>query len=66
MKVLPVEGRLARDPVSRKELGKEGLEVSDSDSYWLRRLMDGDVKVEGPNPLEPEKTAEQPAPKEQE
>lgn len=58
MRVLPVEGRTVRDPVSRAVLEEKGLEVSEHDSYWLRRLTDGDVRVEGENPLEAGQTKE--------
>jgi len=47
MKVKPVEGRAVRDPLSLALLPDEGREVSDDDPFWLRRVRDGDVTVEG-------------------
>ncbi|MDR1311925.1 MAG: DUF2635 domain-containing protein [Burkholderiaceae bacterium] len=44
MKVYPVKGRLVRDPITGREFNNTGgLEVSDTDPFWLRRLADGDV-----------------------
>ncbi len=47
MKIYPVEGRLIRDPVTGREI-TEGTVVPDNDSFWLRRLADGDVTSEAP------------------
>lgn len=43
--VRPAAGRVVRDPVTREALPEGGLEVP-RNSYWLRRLRDGDV-IEG-------------------
>jgi hypothetical protein len=44
MKVYPVDGRLVRDPATGRELtDPKGIDVSDSDPFWLRRVSDGDV-----------------------
>lgn len=42
MRIYPVEGRLVRDPVTGRDV--EGpTEVPEDDSFWIRRLADGDV-----------------------
>jgi hypothetical protein len=46
------------DPVSRQPIPESGFTVSDTDTYWARRLADGDVV-----PVVPEKPAAKPAPK---
>lgn len=48
--VKPAEGRNVRDPVTRKHIPAEGVEVP-NDPFWRRRLRDGDV-VEAPRPAE--------------
>jgi hypothetical protein len=48
MMVYPVEGRAVRDPRNFQLLPAEGREVPDGDSFWLRRLRDGDVTNEAP------------------
>ncbi len=60
MKVYPVPGRTVRDPVSGVELGTAGLDVDDTDAFWLRRLADVDATKEAPSTaqaVEPEKSA---------
>jgi len=47
MKVKPAEGRAVRDPRSMALLSEEGREVPDGDTFWQRRVRDGDVTVEG-------------------
>ena len=47
MKVKPAEGRAVRDPRSMALLSEEGREVPDDDTFWQRRVRDGDVTVEG-------------------
>ncbi len=42
MKIQPVPGRLVRDPVTGREV-TDVTEVPDNDTFWLRRLADGDV-----------------------
>ncbi|MBA1445879.1 MAG: DUF2635 domain-containing protein [Chromatiales bacterium] len=44
----PADGRLVRDPVTSKHLASNG-EDKPRNSYWLRRLKDGDV-VEAKRP----------------
>lgn len=44
MKIYPVSGRLVRDPVTGREItDPDGVMVPDDDSFWIRRLSDGDV-----------------------
>lgn len=40
--VIPAEGRLVRNPATRKNLPPEGAQVN-LDTYWIRRIEDGDV-----------------------
>lgn len=54
MKVTPAPGRAVRDPRNKQLLPERGREVPDHDPFWVRRVRDGDVIVEG---------AEQPPPK---
>lgn len=61
MKVKPAKGMLVRDPYTRVPLPPEGRNVPEN-SYWLRRVMFGDVVKIG----EPEaevKPATKPKPK---
>jgi len=53
MKVYPVEGRSVRDPRNFQLLPAEGREVPDGDSFWARRLRDGDVTTDAPAPPDP-------------
>lgn len=48
MFVKPAPGLKVRDPQSKRHLPEEGAEVPDSDSYWVRRLIDGDVVKAAP------------------
>lgn len=36
-------GLKIRDPHSKLPIPAEGIEVSETDTYWARRLADGDV-----------------------
>ena len=47
MWVKPAPGRTVRDPTSMAKLPDEGREVKDGDLFWVRRIRDGDVTVEG-------------------
>ena len=47
MKIIPVTGRLVRDPITGREV-TEPTEVLDNDPFWLRRLSDGDVALDAP------------------
>lgn len=42
--IKPADNRLVRDPVSGAPLRADG-EAKPKNSYWLRRLKDGDVVV---------------------
>ena len=44
MKIYPVPGRLVRDPVTGREV-TAATEVHDHDTFWIRRLADGDVSL---------------------
>lgn len=43
IKVKPVQGAVVRDPETKKLLAASG-EMKPQNSYWLRRLRDGDVE----------------------
>jgi hypothetical protein len=47
MRVKPAEGRAVRDPETMQLLPDEGAVVRDNDPFWTRRVLDGDVVVEG-------------------
>lgn len=47
MKVKPAPGCEVRDPTSMMLLPPEGRDVPDDDLFWVRRVRDGDVIVEG-------------------
>ena len=44
--VIPKAGQIIRDPVSKLPLPAEGKKVK-LDTYWRRRILDGDVTVQG-------------------
>jgi hypothetical protein len=46
--VYPVPGRLVRDPVTGRYVPAEGLDVSSTDLFWAKRLLDGDVTTTKP------------------
>lgn len=49
MKIYPVAGRLVLDPVTGREIKDAGgTEVPADDSFWLRRIADGDVATTAP------------------
>lgn len=56
MLVKPAPGKKVRHPESKLHLPEEGIEVSSSDTYWARRLLDGDVVLV--TPLAPKKGKE--------
>jgi hypothetical protein len=43
MIVKPAPGLKVRDPLTRQHIPETGVEVSDTDTFWARRLADGDV-----------------------
>jgi hypothetical protein len=45
MIIKPAPGRLVRDPLTKQRIPEAGVEVSDTDTFWARRLADGDVIV---------------------
>lgn len=51
MLVKPAPGRKVRDPQSKQHIPETGVDVSESDTYWARRLLDGDVVVVKPEPV---------------
>lgn len=51
MFVKPAPGLKVRDPKSKLHIPEAGAEVPETDSYWVRRVQDGDVVVvETPSP----------------
>ena len=53
MIVKPAPGCRVRDPRSRQPIPETGIEVSELDTYWARRLRSGDVVLV--QPAEPAK-----------
>lgn len=43
MFVKPAPGVKVRDPRTKQHLIDAGVDVPDGDTYWLRRIADGDV-----------------------
>jgi hypothetical protein len=43
MFIKPAPGIKVRDPNSKLHIPETGVEVSATDTYWARRLIDGDV-----------------------
>lgn len=43
MKIKPAPGLKVRHPVTKQHIPAEGIEVSDTDTYWFRRIRSGDV-----------------------
>jgi hypothetical protein len=54
MFVYPAPGLKVFDPVRKQFMPQDGMEVDDNDFYWIRRLRDGDVRLEKPKPAAPE------------
>lgn len=52
MFVKPRKGVKVRDPESKRHLPEEGAEVPEN-SYWMRRLLDGDVQTADYDAAEP-------------
>ena len=48
MFVKPAPGLKVRHPETRQHIPDEGIEVPETDTYWARRLMDGDVVLVTP------------------
>jgi hypothetical protein len=48
MFIKPAPGLKIRNPQSMLHIPETGLEVSDTDTYWARRLADGDVVLAKP------------------
>ncbi len=48
MFVKPAPGLKVRHPQTRQHIPVEGVEVPDTDSYWVRRLRSGDVVLVKP------------------
>lgn len=55
MLIHPVTGRLVRDPATGREI-TQPTEVPESDSFWLRRIADGDVSATPTKPATPATT----------
>ena len=59
MYIKPADGLRVFDPVRKNFIPDEGMEVSDQDFYWARRLRDGDVvKTTAPTAQAPAAAAE--------
>lgn len=43
MLIRPAPGIKVRHPKTHQHIPADGIEVSDADPYWARRLRDGDV-----------------------
>lgn len=43
MFVKPREGLMVRHPVTKRHIPEDGIEVSETDAFWVRRLRSGDV-----------------------
>lgn len=54
MLIKPAPGLRIRDPRSRLHIPELGIEVAEHDTYWVRRLADGDVVLAAP--AQPAKT----------
>lgn len=48
MLIKPATGLKIRNPQSMLPIPETGLEVPDTDTYWQRRLADGDVVIVAP------------------
>lgn len=55
--IYPIPGRLVRDPATGREVTAATV-VPESDSFWLRRIADGDVSTEAPKTAPATKGAE--------
>lgn len=45
--IKPAEGRQVRDPITKEPLAAEG-DSKPRNSYWLRRVKEGDVVISSP------------------
>lgn len=43
MRIIAVEGRVARDPHTRRIVDADGQDIDPADIHWARLLADGDV-----------------------
>lgn len=50
MLIKPAPGKTIRNPASRLLVPETGLEVAEHDTFWIRRLADGDVVEVKPAP----------------
>lgn len=48
MFIKPKPGLKVWDPKARRHMPVAGMEVPDGDTYWVRRLVDGDVLIAQP------------------
>jgi hypothetical protein len=55
--IYPAPGRLVRDPATGREV-TGATAVPANDSFWLRRIADGDVGTEAPKTAKPTQGAE--------
>ena len=45
--LIPKDGARVRDPLSKKILDANGIKIPKLDTFWFRRLQDGEV-IEAP------------------
>ena len=53
--LIPAQGARVRDPQTKKIVGSDGVKISAINTFWFRRLRDGEM-IEAPQ----EKPAPQP------
>ncbi len=45
MRVKPRPGLKVRHPLTKQHVPEDGLEIAELDTYWSRRILDGDLVV---------------------
>lgn len=53
--LVPAPEKRVRDPKTKKVLGPEGIKIEVMDTYWFRRLRDGEVVDVSAKPAKKEK-----------
>ena len=57
VKLIPKNGLIVRDPITKRPIPIEGIEVN-LDRFWRRRIADGDVYIEIPKKTKKEKLSD--------